>query len=117
MGTKFRETMWFKKGMLDAQAAEQAAADDDTLRPGAADLLPVEDRYDDDGSVTGDDSKIFSVRTGGTQAVPRIASRSVPPPSRDGFEVLVRQMKRGRHKVIAMIGMAIVAVVVVACMM
>jgi hypothetical protein len=116
MGTKFRETMWFKKGVLDAQAAEQAAADDDTLRPATADMLPVEDRYDDDGTVTHEDSQMFSVRTGSTQCVPRIVSTTVPPISRgDGLDMLVRQMKRGRHKVFAMIAIGVAAVVVVAC--
>jgi len=41
----FRTTLWFKKGELDVQAAQ------DPEGPGAADLLPVEDRYLDDGSV------------------------------------------------------------------
>ena len=46
----FRETLWFKKGELDVQAAQ----DPDGL--GAADLLPVEDRYADDGTLAATDT-------------------------------------------------------------
>jgi len=37
---RFRETLWFKKGLIDAEMPE------------LADQLPIEDRYLDDGSVT-----------------------------------------------------------------
>src|SRR5258705_13338678 len=70
----FRETLWFKKGMLDLEQAEAAGADD--LHPRAADLLPIEDRYLDDGSVTRDDSNGFSVPTGRTAFVPGIGDES-----------------------------------------
>lgn len=42
----FRETLWFKIGFVDAEAAE---------------LLPLEERYIDDGSLTEADVKEFSV--------------------------------------------------------
>ena len=53
----FRETLWFKKGELDIQAAQ----DPDGL--GAADLLPVEDRYADDGTLAPADTAAFGVQT------------------------------------------------------
>lgn len=46
---KFRETLWFKKGLLDALAADL--------------LLPIEDRYIDDGSVTPADIEELSLNT------------------------------------------------------
>jgi hypothetical protein len=46
---RFRETLWFKQGMLDAELPEQA------------DLLPIEDRYLDDGSLTTEDVTRFSL--------------------------------------------------------
>lgn len=42
----FRETLWFKIGFLDAEAST---------------LLPIEDRYLDDGSLTEADVKEYSV--------------------------------------------------------
>jgi hypothetical protein len=64
---KFRETLWFKKGELDAEEAALAAEGDDDLRPEAVDLLPVEDRYC--GKVHESDTSKFGVHAGTTQAV------------------------------------------------
>ncbi len=68
---KFRETMWFKKGELDAAAAAAAAAaaqqSGDALQADRADSLPIEDRYTDDGSITRGDREQHSLRTSGTQ--------------------------------------------------
>ena len=63
---KFRETLWFKKGELDAREAARAADGDDDLAPGAVDLLPVQDRYQADGSLTRTDSHSFGVHSGTT---------------------------------------------------
>ncbi|HUS63707.1 MAG TPA: hypothetical protein VMZ28_04150 [Kofleriaceae bacterium] len=64
---KFRETLWFKKGELDAEQAQLAADGDDDLRPDAVDSLPVEDRYC--GPVHSSDTSHFGVHSGTTQAV------------------------------------------------
>jgi hypothetical protein len=111
MAKKFRETLWFKKGMLDLEQAEAAVGDEDDLHPRAHDLLPIEDRYLDDGSVSREDSKVFSVHTGRTEFVPVIAKDA--PPSEDVGR-LVGDLKRGRAKVIALIGasMGVIAVLV-----
>lgn len=45
--TRFRETLWFKKGLDDSEDS---------------DLLPIEDRYLDDGSVTPADVAQYSLR-------------------------------------------------------
>jgi hypothetical protein len=111
----FRETLWFKKGMLDIEQAQAAdAAGEDDLHPRAADLLPIEDRYDDDGSVSREDSKMFSIRTGHTEHVPVI---DTDVKSVESVESLVGDLKRGRGKVIALIGasmMTIAAIVFLA---
>jgi len=81
-GGTFRETLWFKKGDVDQMVAEararvQAARGKD--EPEAAttpeDARPLEDRYVDDGSVTVEDRKNFSLRSGGTAtALPTVGS-------------------------------------------
>jgi Protein kinase domain/zinc-ribbon domain len=65
---KFRETMWFKKGELDEAAAAAAAeAQEGELLHDKADILPIEDRYRDDGTLDRQDAERFSLRTGHTQ--------------------------------------------------
>ncbi|MBV8757143.1 MAG: hypothetical protein JO257_07715 [Deltaproteobacteria bacterium] len=101
----FRTTLWFKKGELDAAAAH------DPEGTGAADLLPIEDRYADDGSVSGEDRAAFSLGSGHTQALAlmkqtaQIAPVSAPPPE------VVSELKGGRMRVIAALGAAIVMLV------
>lgn len=107
----FRETLWFKKGMLDADLAQVAAKQADGAAADAVDTLPVEDRYLDDGSVTHEDSKLYSVRTGSTQYVPLLGGVAGRP-TRDRLPMLVQEMKGQRAK-LAMFGAAIAAVIVI----
>jgi hypothetical protein len=93
--TKFRITLWFKVGALEADAEQ----------PEGAAMLPIEDRYLDDGTVTSDDSRRFGLRSGRTQAL----ARGVFEPARsdvDGQTIghLVREMKGRRRTVIATLG-------------
>ncbi len=104
---QFRETLWFKKGSLDSAPAPAK----DSEAAGPADTLPVEDRYLDDGSVTREDSQMFSVRTGSTQFVPKLVEPVTLP--HDGLPTLVGEMKRGRRAVLAVIGAAVAAVCVI----
>ena len=110
---KFRETMWFKKGELDAAAATEAAQKAAT-DPGVADKvdsLPMEDRYSDDGSLTAADAK-FSLKTGRTQMMAAVDAAALSTRKRQkevSAEDLLGDMKAGRGKVIA----AIIAGVVV----
>ena len=105
---KFRETLWFKKGELDAAAAQ------DPEGPGAADLLPIEDRYGDDGSVSNADTEAFGVRSGQTQSLEmlnhtrrgELVEAGAPPPE------LIGQLKAGRLPVLAAIGVSVLAVVI-----
>jgi hypothetical protein len=125
---QFRVTLWFKKGFQDADEARQRAESDDSLHPGAVDLLPSEDRYLDDGTVSREDSKLFSLHTGNTQMVPKlvggVATGSSPmiamgkldsaKRASDGGDVrpLVADLRRGRVKLVAAIAAAAVAGVV-----
>lgn len=130
MRVKFRETLWFKKGLLDAEAAEaqaqaqaqsqthaQAQLADDEAGAGAVDTLPVEDRYLDDGTLAPSDSVVFGLHTGSTQMLGRIdvvaATDVVSVPER----TLVAEMKTGRRIVFAMMALAALALGSAAAMM
>jgi hypothetical protein len=106
---KFRETLWFKKGELDAEAADRAAGSGQEL-PGAADSLPIEDRYLDDGSIGPEDSASFGLHTGQTQAMARVTE--APPASSDVVSEteLIAELRRGRRKYVALIAGGFTAV-------
>lgn len=115
---KFRETMWFKKGELDAQAALAAA--DERARTGKeasadkADSLPIDERYKDDGSITRGDAEKYSLRTGATQMM--MAVRENPDARRSksvSEDALIGEMKGGRTKIIVAIVLAIVIGVII----
>ena len=65
--SKFRDTLWFKKGVTNpgqpgAPDADPAGADLPDA-PAADSLRPLEDRYNDDGSLTAADIEEHSLRT------------------------------------------------------
>ncbi len=89
---RFRETLWFKKG--NEVAPEQPSGDSER---------PLEDRYEDDGSISLIDHVQFSVVTGTTQPV-RIFKKSDAKEDADQtMQMVVGQMQRGRGRVYAMI--------------
>ena len=100
--------MWFKKGLLDAELAQ--AAGGDGLEVGAVDLLPVEDRYQDDGSVSGADSAALSLATGTTASIKTI----LPGDPGNGVDLLARDMRRGRRAIIAALGASVALIAVLA---
>jgi len=116
---KFRETMWFKKGDLDAQAAiaaaEERARTGKDVAADKADTKPIDERYNDDGSITRGDKEKYSLRTGSTMMMssidPKKASSSLTKVSEDE---LIGEMKGGRGKVIAaiVVGMIIIALII-----
>ena len=77
--SQFRETMWFKQGDALAEPAAPSSDDDDAPPADPRGSLPIEDRYNDDGSLTGADSQRYSLRTGATAMMPAITSA---PPAR-----------------------------------
>jgi len=110
---KFRETLWFLKGIKDQDAADEAAMSGDQLAVDAVDLMPIEDRYLDDGSVRPSLSEMYGVHTGATEYLALIP----PPPDGGGTSLntkaIIGDLKRGRVRVIAAIGASAVAIVAV----
>jgi hypothetical protein len=109
---KFRETMWFKKGELDAQAAEEAAATGDANAAGKADLMPIEERYNDDGTINRSDADKYSLKTGATSMMH--AMRDTSPSQSVSERELVGEMKGGRNVIIIVIAVAVVALAAIA---
>jgi serine/threonine-protein kinase len=92
---KFRETMWFKKGELDeAAAAHAAAARTGELVPDKADILPLEDRYKDDGTLDRRDAERLSLRTGATGMMQSVRAEPLAR-KRVSERELVGELRRG----------------------
>jgi hypothetical protein len=120
-GAGFRETLWFKKGDVEQMVAEAkakaAAAAAAKGKPApvaeevlaAEDVRPLEDRYKDDGTVTVDDRKKFSLRSGATAtALPTVG---VVPGERMSDNEMINEI--GSGKKIAIIGAAIAVVAII----
>jgi len=111
---KFRETMWFKKGELDAVAAVEAAKSKDDKALDKADGMAMEERYSDDGTITDRDRDRLSLRSGGTGSQNSVRKKSHSIGQRVSEEELVAEMTGGNKKlIIAGIAAAIVVVVVI----
>ena len=114
---RFRETMWFKKGDLDAQAAQAAAeehARTGKITSDKSDLLPIDERYKDDGSLSRTDKELYSLRTGATvsTAAVRAPSESAAGASiKVSEDALIGEMKGGRNRIFAIIAVVVVALV------
>ena len=81
------------------------------------DVRPLEDRYVDDGSVTTEDRKKFSLRTGGTATALPAAAAAIPGEKMDERE-LVQEIGRGpRTAILIVAAVVIVAMIVVVAMM
>jgi hypothetical protein len=111
--------MWFKKGELDAEAAEAAAQERArTGKTGShdkADSLPIDERYKDDGSLSRTDKEKYSLRTGATVATTALrdsgSGTSIDKVSEDA---LISEMKRGRNRIVVLIAIGLVAVALIA---
>jgi hypothetical protein len=113
---KFRDTMWFKKGELDAQAA-QAAADEHARTGNVAsdkvDQLPIDERYKDDGSLSHTDKQLYSLRTGATQSTTALRGTATQPGTdKVSEDALIDEMKGGRNRLLAIIAVALAVVAV-----
>jgi hypothetical protein len=111
---KFRETMWFKKGELDAAAAE-AAAEETQKDPNAqiadkADALPMEDRYNDDGSLNRGDAEKYSLRTGATSMMSAIRPEDVQRGDVSEREI-IGEMKGGRAWIYVVIVIGVIGII------
>jgi hypothetical protein len=108
---KFRETMWFKKGDLDAAAAEEAAKSKDANASDKADSLPMEERYTDDGSITTSDAQRYSLKTGHTGAMPAMRDGEAGASSQVSEDELIGEMKGGSRLMLILIAVGVLAVV------
>jgi len=112
---KFRETMWFKKGDLDAQAAVAAA--EERARTGKdvptdkADTLPMDERYKDDGSISRGDKEKYSLRTGATQMMSAMKDKDTASSmsGKVSEDALIGEMKSGRSMILIFIGLGVIA--------
>jgi hypothetical protein len=122
----FRETLWFKKGDVEQMVAEakakaaaaaakgKPAADPDELP--VEDAKPLEDRYKDDGSVTVEDRKKFSLRSGGTAAgLPVVAG--VVPGERMSDNEMISEIGSGKKIAIIAVAVAVVAIIIAVAVM
>jgi Protein kinase domain len=122
-GSGFRETLWFKKGDVEqmvaeakAKAAAAAAAKGkpapaaEEIAAAAEDVRPLDDRYKDDGTVTVEDRKKFSLRSGGTAAGLPVVGGVVPGERMSDNEMI---NEIGSGKKIAIIGVAVAVVAII----
>ena len=122
-GAAFRETLWFKKGDVEQMVADAKAKMQNQGKPGVEpapelteDVRPLEDRYVDDGSVTVEDRKKFSLRTGGTATALPNVSTAVPGEKIDERQ-LVGEIGTGRRTLILIIAVAIILALAVVVLM
>jgi hypothetical protein len=122
----FRETLWFKQGDVDQMVADaRAKLDASRAKTGpeapaaapepevaAAEAKPLEDRYRDDGTVSVDDRKKYSLRSGATSAaLPTVGG--VVPGDRMSAEEMMGEIGGGKRTVIIIAAVAVVLAVVV----
>jgi hypothetical protein len=136
-GGNFRETLWFKKGDVDQMVADARARVEAARAKGVAvseadaeaaagapppteeQVKPLEDQYVDDGSVTAEDRKKFSLRSGATSTALPTVGGQMPGDRMSDAEVMaeVGGKKRIGIIVIAVAILAIIGAVVVKKMM
>ena len=125
-GGNFRETLWFKKGDVDQMVAEARARVEAARAKGVAvseadaaaaagapaapeeQVKPLADQYVDDGTLTAEDRKKFSLRSGGTSTALPTVGGAVPGERMSDAEVMGEIGGKKR------IGIIIVAVIVAA---
>jgi uncharacterized membrane protein YgcG len=122
-GAGFRETLWFKKGDVEQMVAEAkakaAAAAAAKGKPAPAadaelpaeDAKPLEDRYKDDGTLTVEDRKKFSLRTGGTATSLPTVGGSIPGERMSDGE-MINEIGSGKKVAIIAIAVAVLIAIV-----
>jgi eukaryotic-like serine/threonine-protein kinase len=123
-GGNFRETLWFKKGDVDQMVAEARQRVEAARAKGIAvpdpegavaavvaaevEAGPLDERYVDDGSVTADDRKKFSLRSGATSTALPTVGGAIPGERMSDAEVMAEVGGKKRITIIA-IAVAVVA--------
>jgi len=118
---KFRETMWFKKGDLDAQAAiaaaEERARTGKDVATDKSDSKSIDERYNDDGSITRGDKEKYSLRTGSTMMMQSLPDgKAGASMSKVSEDALIGEMKGGRGKIIAAILIGLIGIALIVFM-
>jgi hypothetical protein len=121
----FRETLWFKKGDVEQMVADAKAKAVAAARAKGApvvapvdpelpveDVKPLEDRYVDDGSVTVEDRKKFSLRSGGTSTALPAAAGAVIPGERMSDTEMLKEIGGGKKIFIVVIAVAVVIAII-----
>jgi len=116
--SQFRDTLWFKKGELDAQAAQNAAEEravGNELAHDKADMLPIDERYKDDGTLSRSDKEKYSLRTGATAAhnALRDSAVSASMSNKVSEDALIGELKGGRNLVFGIIAIAVIVVALI----
>jgi len=124
----FRETLWFKQGDVDQMVADARAKLDASRAksgPGApvavpepeavvaaVEAKPLDERYRDDGTVSVDDRKKYSLRSGATSSsLPTVGG--VVPGDRMSAEEMMGEIGGGKRTVIIIAAVAVVLAVIV----
>jgi eukaryotic-like serine/threonine-protein kinase len=115
---QFRETLWFKKGEQDAQAAQNAAEERATgndLAHDKADTLPIDERYKDDGTLSRSDKEKYSLRTGKTASLNALRDPAVSASmsGKVSEDALIGEMKGGRNVVFGIIAIGVIVVALI----
>jgi serine/threonine-protein kinase len=116
-GGNFRETLWFKKGDVDQMVAEARQRVEAARAKGIAvpdpegevaaavgseiEAGPLDERYVDDGSVTTDDRKKFSLRSGATSTALPTVGGVIPGERMSDAEVMAEVGGKKRIVIIA----------------
>ena len=116
----FRETLWFKQGDVDQMVADARAKLEASKAKGApvpepeplpSETKPLEERYVDDGSVSAEDRKKYSLRQGATSAaLPTVGG--VVPGERMSAEEMVGEIGGGKRIAIIVVAVIVVAAVI-----
>jgi eukaryotic-like serine/threonine-protein kinase len=113
----FRETLWFKQGDVDQMVADARAkletkgAPAPEPEPAPAETKPLEERYVDDGSVSAEDRKKYSLRQGATSAsMPTVGGKV--PGERMSAEEMMGEIGGGKRIAIIVFALVVVAAVV-----
>jgi hypothetical protein len=116
-GAAFRETLWFKKGDVEHMIAEAKAKLGTAGKPADVevptdDARPLEDRYLDDGSLSVEDRKKFSLRSGGTVASMGAPVGHVPGESMSAAELAGEVSGSKKNLMYVVIGGVVVVAIV-----
>ncbi|HXJ22244.1 MAG TPA: serine/threonine-protein kinase [Polyangia bacterium] len=116
----FRETLWFKQGDVDQMVADARAKLESNRpkgtpapepEPVVAETKPLEERYVDDGSVSVEDRKKYSLRQGATSSsMPTVGGKV--PGERMSAEEMMGEIGGGKRFAIVVIAVLVVAAVV-----